>query len=222
MFFSWVYFFEVVGELHPSLSLLFPFLLLSNGEFLVSELPELSKFLLLSLFVRELLIFPIDLVFSALLDSTLKFKSLSLLIFEKLIGFVLSLGDLLIKNLLFLISNLHELSNLSVDELLSGSKFVLEPLILFSFFEMAEGVPFLGILLDSLVFLSLLKSDFGLDLKEFFVGFFEFLPSLSSSLLALHVSKFFSFDFLFNLLFDQLAFELLLLHLFDVVELEIF
>lgn len=215
-------FFEVVGELHPSLSLLFPFLLLSNGEFLVSELPELSKFLLLPLLVLKLLIFPIDLVFSALLDGMLKFKSLSLLIFEKLIRFVLSFGDLFIKNLLFLISNLHKLSNLSVNELLSGSKFVLEPFLLFSFFEMIEGVLFLGILFDSLFFLSLFESDFGLDLKEFLVGFFEFLPSLSSSLLALDISKFFSFDFLLNLLFDELAFELLLLHLFDVVELEIF
>jgi len=163
-------FFEVVGELHPSLSLLFPFLLLSNGEFLVSKLPELSEFVLLPLFIFELLIFSIDLVFSALLDGTLKFKSLSLLIFEELIGFVLSFGDLFIKNLLFLISNLHEFTNLSVDELLSGSKFVLEPFLLFSFFEMTEGVSFLGILFDSLFFLSLFKSDFGLDLKEFLVG----------------------------------------------------
>jgi hypothetical protein len=35
---------------------------------------------------------------------------------------------------------------------------------------MTEGVSFLGILFNSLFFLSLFKSDFGLDLKEFLVG----------------------------------------------------
>ena len=215
-------FFEVVGQLHPSLSFLFPFLLLSNGEFLVSELPELSEFLFLSLFVLELLILSVDLVFSALFDGLLEFKSLTLLIFKKLVGLVLSFGDLLIEDLLFLISNLHELGDLSVNELLSGSKLLLESFLLFRLFKVIESVLFLGVLFDSLFFLPLFKGDFGLDLKKFLVGFLEFLASLSSSLLALNISKFFSFDFLFNLLFDELAFELLLLHLFDVVELEIF
>jgi hypothetical protein len=68
-------FFEIVGQLHSSLSLLLSFLLLSYSQLVVSELPELGELAFLLLFAKDLLLCSHDLILSGLLNGSLHLVS---------------------------------------------------------------------------------------------------------------------------------------------------
>ena len=66
-------FLQVVGHLDTSLSLFLTLLLLCDGQFLVSELPELCEFHLFLFDVCDFFVFTVDLDLSTLLDSRLHY-----------------------------------------------------------------------------------------------------------------------------------------------------
>jgi hypothetical protein len=88
---------KVVRHFNTSLSLFLSFLLLSNCELLISQLPELGELHLFSLIVSNLLILAINLILSTLLDGSFHFSSPHFFFFEENISFVFSLGDLFIQ-----------------------------------------------------------------------------------------------------------------------------
>ena len=75
-------FFKVVCQLDPSLPFLFPLLLLSNSEFIISKFPELREFSILILLGEYFPLLPDELVLPGLLNSSLHFNSPLLLLFE--------------------------------------------------------------------------------------------------------------------------------------------
>ena len=87
---------------------------------------------------------------------------------------------------------------------------------------MVKGV-FLGcMLLDSSLFFFLFKSNFSLNLEKIFVSLFKFFSSFSSFLSSLNITHSFPFKFFFNLSLYKLSFELLFLHLLNVIKFKIF
>jgi len=74
--------FNVVGQFDSSLSLFFSFLLLSNGKFFISELPELCKLHFFLLALSYFSILSIDLVLSTLFNSSLHFLSSDFFFFK--------------------------------------------------------------------------------------------------------------------------------------------
>ena len=66
---------EVVCDLNSSLSFFFSFLLLSDGQLFVSELPELGKLHFFSLCVGNFLVPSIDLILPTLFDGGFHFSS---------------------------------------------------------------------------------------------------------------------------------------------------
>jgi len=74
--------FNVVGQFDSSLSLFFSFLLLSNGKFFISELPELCELHFFLLALSYFSILSIDLVLSTLFNSSLHFLSSDFFFFK--------------------------------------------------------------------------------------------------------------------------------------------
>jgi len=79
--FFWL-FLEIICQLNSSLSFFLSFLLLSNGKFFISKLPEFGKLNLLSLFIILFLVFSVYLICSTFLNCCLHFSSSSFLLFE--------------------------------------------------------------------------------------------------------------------------------------------
>ena len=173
---------QIVRKLHASLSLFLALLLLSNCKLLVSKLPELSEFHLFPLGVSNLFVLSIDLVLSALFDGCLHFSSSHFFFFEEDVGFVFCFSNLLVKHFFFLVSDLHELLNLSVNQCLSNLLLVCESLSLLLFLEVLECFSFLSVLFNSSVFFFLLDGNLSLNLEKFLVGLL-ILISLIGSLL---------------------------------------
>jgi len=141
----------------------------------------------------------------------------SLLLLEQLGGFVLSLSNLLVQNFLLLVSELHQLSNLFVHQFLLDFLFGFESFGLLGLLKMLKSLLLGGVLLDALFFLLLFDGDFLLYLEQFIVCPLELSSGLGCPLFALNVSQLLPLKLLFDLLFDELALELLLLHFLDVV-----
>ena len=121
-----------------------------------------------------------------------------------------------------LVSQLHELSDLSINELLLDGLLLLESLFFLGFLEVVKSFFLGGMLLNSSLFLLLLDSDLSLDLEQFLVGLFELLSGFGNALDSFQLPLLFSLKFLFNLSFYQFALELIFFHLLDVIELESF
>ena len=121
-----------------------------------------------------------------------------------------------------LVSQLHELSDLSINELLLDGLLLLESLFFLGFLEVVKSFFLGGMLLNSSLFLLLLDSDLSLDLEQFLVGLFELFSGFGNALDSFQLPLLFSLKFLFNLSFYQFALELIFFHLLDVIELESF
>ena len=121
-----------------------------------------------------------------------------------------------------LVSQLHELSDLSINELLLDGLLLLESLFFLGFLEVVKSFFLGGMLLNSSLFLLLLDCDLSLDLEQFLVGLFELFSGFGNALDSFQLPLLFSLKFLFNLSFYQFALELIFFHLLDVIELESF
>lgn len=212
---------EVVSQLNASLSLFFALLLLSDCELLISELPELGELHFFFLGISNFFILAIDLILSAFLDGGFHFSSSHLFFFEQDVGFVFGLGNLLVEHFFFLVSDFHELLDLTVDEGLSDLLFVCEALGLLCFFEVLESFSLLSILLDSSVFLFLLDGNLSLHSEEFFVCFLVLISLVGSSLPPEQLLLLFSLEFFLNLFLDEFTLELILLDSLNKGHLEV-
>lgn len=156
-------FFQIVCQFNSSLSFLFSLLLLSNSEFIVSEFPEFWKFNLL-LFLRfNFFLSSSNLILSALLNGLFHFHSSDFFLLKKCSGFIFGLSDLFVQNFFFLISNLHEFSNLFINKLLLSQLLNLESLRFFGFLEMFKSIFLCCVFYNFLFFFLLLDSDFLLN-----------------------------------------------------------
>ena len=117
---------KIVGHLNAALSFLLALLLFGDSKFFISEFPELSEFNFLTLGILNFLLLSVNLVFSALFNGILHLSTASFLLFEKLSSFVLSFGHLFVKSFFLLITNLHELLNLTINKSLSDFLLLLE------------------------------------------------------------------------------------------------
>lgn len=174
--------FQVVRQLDPSLSFLLSFLLLGNGQLLVSQLPEFGELHFFLLLVRNLHVFAINLVLSTLFNCVLHFLSSHLFFFEQDVRLVLGFSNLLVKHFFLLISDFHELVNLSINQCLSDRLLLRKSLSLLLSFQMLQSLSLLRVLLDSSVFFLLLDRDLSLNLEKFFIGLFILVSLLSCSL----------------------------------------
>ena len=96
-----------------------------------------------------------------------------------------------------------------------------ESLVLLSLLKVIECILLLGVFNDSLLFLLFLEGDLSLNSKELFVGKLEFFLGLLNSLESLNLFSLLLFELLLGLTLDELTFELIFLHSFDVRVLEI-
>lgn len=212
---------NIVCEFNSSLSLLFSLLLLGNGEFLISELPEFSKFHFITLRVSIFVIFSINLILSALLNGNFHLKSSLLLCLEELVGSVFGLGYLFVQDFFFLVPDLHEILDLSVDEGLSHVLLLLESFLFLHSLEVLQCLSLVAVLEYSLFFFFFFDSHLSLYSQQLLVGLLEVLSGLSSLLSALKLSKLLPLELFVDLLLDEFSLHLVLLHLLDKAHLEV-
>ena len=213
---------KIVGQLDAALSLLFSFLLLGDGKFLVSQFPELTEFPFFSLLVLGLLLLSVDLILARFLDGLLHFSASALLLLEKIVSLGLGLSNFFVELSLLLISDLHQLCNLPVDQVLFDGLLHLESFVDLSLSKMIEGLLLGSMLLNlSLLFL-LFESHLGLEFDELLVGLLEVFSGLGSLLPLLQLLHLFFFKFLLDLFLDELTLHFVFLQSLDELHLEIF
>ena len=173
---------QIVGQLNSSLSFFLFLLLLSDGQLFISHFPELSKFFFLGMLVLFLLMKLSDLVLSTSFNCLGHLDSSSFLFFEKLSCFVFSFSDLLVQDFFFLISDLHELSNLTINELLLDGLLLSESLFFFGLLKMIKCILLSFDFQDSSLLFFFFDGNLSLNLKEIFISFLEIFSCLCGSL----------------------------------------
>ena len=196
-----------MGKFDLPLSLFLLFLLLGQGEFFVSNLPELGEFFLLSAGSFLLGLTSLHLHLSTLINGLLHLKLTALLLLEETVCLVLGLSYLLVENLLLVIFDGAELLNLPVDHLLSDGLLLLEAGLL-SFLTHGVSILFRFLIVfnaSGLHKINLLESlhfgDLGL------VRIDEVRSHLSSPLLFLELLQLFPLNVFFNLPLDKFTLE---------------
>ncbi len=206
-------------EFSGSLALFFLLLLFSELELLVTDFPELGEvFVLLDLGIL-LVPLSLDLQLTASLDGGLHLSLALLLLLVQPVSTVLSLSDLPVQNLLLVVSQGLELTDLTIDHALPGSLFVLESLLFALFLHVFELLALESKCLDLFLFFNFLEALSFFDFHELLVGSGQVRTHFGDLLLALNLALLFSLQVLFSLSFDEFALEHLLFELFDVVEL---
>jgi len=213
---------DEVSKFDGSLTVLFLLLLFSELEFIVTDAPEFSEFLLFVLGLMLLLLFPLNLKLSASLDSSLHLSLAALLLLEQTISFAFSLSYLSVQNFFSVVVQCFEISNLAVDHSLSFSLLV----------SKAGGLAFLLLILELLLLagvcldmnsLHLVSLSLGLLLLQLLLVDGEQVSShLGDLLLTSNFSLFLSLEIFFCLAFDELTLKHLLFNLLDVAQLEVF
>lgn len=147
------------------MAVLFLFLLLSKLQFFVANAPELSKLLLFLLCLDPLLLLALNLKCAAAIDGCLHLSLLALLLLKEPICLVLGLCHLPVKDLLGVVLERMQLSNLLIDHLLALSLLLLESL-LFTFFLHVLKLLELFVVLLNLDCLLLISQAFSLLLLQ--------------------------------------------------------
>lgn len=197
--------FKIIGNLNVSLFFFFSFLLFSDGQLFISELPELSKFNFIILSLFFFFLFSIYLISSTLFNCSFHFSFAAFFFFKNCSSFIFSLSNLFVENFLLLISDHHELLNLSVYQCLFNCLFLFESLFLLGLLKMIKSFFFLTMLDDFLIFFFLLHCLFSLNSKELLVCQFKFFSCLLNSSFSLYFFLFFFFEFFFYLLLDKFS-----------------
>ena len=153
-----------------------------------------------------------DLESSALLNSLLHFFLSLFLLCKESIGLVFSLSNLSVKDLLLVVLKSSEFLDLTVNHALSFSLLGLETFIFTLFLHLVAGISRFGKLFDLLFGLSFLEEGSLLLFELILVSLGEVSSNLSALLLSGDLLLLFSFEVLFDLSFDKLAFQKLLLN----------
>lgn len=212
---------EIVRQLDTSLTLFLALLLLSDGELLVTQLPELGEFELFSPRVGRLPLFTIYLVLAALLNGLLHFGTASLLLLEGGRRLGLGLSHLLIEHLFLLIAHLHEILDLAVHQCLLDLLLVGESFGNSRSLKMLERLLLSGVLLDAAVLFLLLEGNGSLHLDQVLVRLLELFAHSNGLLSAFKFLRALTLELLVDLLLNELTLELFLLELLDVAHLEV-
>ena len=150
-------------ELSLADALLFLLLLLGELQFFVTSAPELSKLLVFLFDGGLFFVESLNLKLTTSFNGELHLHLSALLLFEKSVGFVFGLGNLLVKDLLLVVLDSTELSNLPVDHAAALGLLFSEALrFLFFFHQIAAGLLF-SELFDLLFFLEFLAARFILE-----------------------------------------------------------
>jgi len=150
-------------ELSLADALLFLLLLLGKLQFFVTCAPELSK-LLVFLFGRSFFfVESLNLKLTTSLNGELHLHLSALLFLEESVGFVFSLGNLLVEDLLLVVLDSAELTNLPFDHAAAFGLFLCEALrFLVLFHQIASSLLF-SELFNLLFFLKFLAARFILE-----------------------------------------------------------
>lgn len=184
---------------------LFLFLLLSDCQFLIPDLPKLTELPLFLEILGFLLVLPVNLLLSRALNRVLHLQSPSFLLFEEPQRLFLGFSHLLVEDLVLPVLHASEDLSLSVYQFLSGFLFLLKLLILFVPSELMKSVSFAGVLFNLLLFFEFLALDFFLHEDQFLVGFLELFSHFLLLEFPLKLFLSFFFDVFFYLSFDKLA-----------------
>jgi len=201
-------------------TLLFAFLLFGELQLLVAYLPEVGEVFLLLELVALVLLLAVDLQRARAFNGLLHFKFTALLLLVKSVGLVLGFGDLLVQNLLLVVTEGSKLLNLGVNHLLSDFKFVFGTVLDCVHAHLVHLEFLLSELLNACLFLKLFLSGKLSHSNLIGVGLHDVGLNTSSFLLALELSDLLTLKVLLSLAFDKFTLEHVLLQLFDVVDLE--
>ena len=185
-------------------------------------MPESGELAVFSHLGRLLSLLPPDLELTAPLNGGLHLGLPSLLLLEKPVRSVLSLGHLPVQHFLLVVFQGAQLFNLPVDHGLTSLLLISKTLLFSLLFHCFKCLTFLREGFDLLFFFKFLKSFSLLDLHELCVCVSEICAYLSNLLLTGDFTLLLTLQVLFGLPFDQFAFKHLLFELLDEVEFEIF
>jgi len=195
-------------------------LLFGELQLFISGAPEFSK-LLLFLFGRGLLLLAsLNLELTASFDGELHLHLSALLLLKESVGLVFSLGDLLVKDLFFVVLNGTELLDLPVNHAAAFGLLLGEALRFLLFLHEVTGCLFLSELLNLLFFLKLLATGFVLEGDLLLVGFDELHLHLLSTLLSGQLALLLALEVLLSLTLDELSLEHLFLEALNIIQLE--
>lgn len=211
---------EESDELLVTETLLFAFLLFGELQLLVADLPEVGEVFLLLEFVALVLALAVNLQRTRAFNSLLHFKFAALLLLIESVGLVLGFGDLLVQNLLLVVTEGSKLLNLGVNHLLSDFEFVFGTVLNGIYAHLVHLKFFLSELFDACLFLEFFLSGELGHSNLVGVGLHNVSLNTSSLLLALELSDLLALQVLLSLAFDKFALEHVLFQRLDVVDLE--
>lgn len=169
-----------------SLADAFFFLLLLFGklQFFVTSAPEFSEFFVF-LFSRLLFfVESLDLKLTTSFNGELHLHLSALLLLEESVGFVLSLSNLLVQDLLLVVLNGTELLNLLVNHTTTFGLFLFEALLFLLFFHEVTTSLLSGEFFNFLFFLKFFATGFILECDLSLVRFNQLLLHLRGTLLS--------------------------------------
>ena len=208
-------------QLSLPLPLLFPFLLLGNGQLLIPDLPELGELLLLLHVCLLLGLFPIELLLPAPFNLLEHLQSPSLLFHEEFVRLLLCVRHLLVQDFVVSVFQLGQVLDLLVDHPLPRFLLFFELLLFLVLPEFIHGQFLLRVLLDFLLVLKLLEFFLFLNPSQLGVGYFEALLLLLEGQSSLALFLLFLFQLLLDLSLDQFALKLFVLDSLDNTHLEV-
>lgn len=162
-----------------------------------------------------------DLEFARLLNGLLELQTTLFLGLEDPAGLFLSLSHLLVQNLLFFVLELREVLGLFLNHLVADLLLLLEPLLLPIFLELIGPLPLLRIVILLLPLSLILLLQLLLVSLQLLVGVVELFAGSGLLGLALHLLDAVLLELFKGLALHQLTFQQLLLVLLDVLYLRL-
>jgi len=150
-------------ELSLADTLLFLLLLLGELQFFVTSAPELSKLLVFLFGGSFFFLESLNLKLTTSFNGELHLHLSALLLFEKSVGFVFGFGDVFVEDLLLVVLDSTELTNLPVDHAATLGLLFSEALRFLLFFHQIAASLLFSELFNLLFFLEFLAARFILE-----------------------------------------------------------
>lgn len=192
-------------------SLFFLFLLFSDLQLLIPDLPEFCKLLLVSLFLSLLPLSLLNLQSPTPLYLCFQLKLLPLLLFKQVICFFFRLGHLLIQNLVLPVFYVPQFLRLSVNNPLPSSLLFIKLLLFLVLLQLLHRIFLPGILLNPHFVFLILNLLLFLDRQQVYVGLIKVCSLLHLLVLPGHLLVPFPFQLSIDLPPNQFSLQLLFL-----------
>lgn len=209
-------------ELSLADAFLFLLLLLGKLQFFVTGAPEFSELLFFLFSAGLLFLQALDLELTTSFDGELHLHLSAFLLLKESVSLVLSLGHLLVEDLLFVVLDGAELSDLPVNHAVAFGLFLSEALRFLLFFHEIAASLLFGELLDSLFLLEFLAAGFVLENDLLLVSLDQLGLHLLGALLSGKFTLLLTLQIFFSLALDQLSFEHFFLEALNVVQFKFF